>query len=566
MKNNKWIVNSRQRCDLEMLLVGGFNPLTGFLSQEDYDHVLVDNRLTNGQLWPIPVTLDVSDEFAEKIIKGDEIVLCDADNSLLACMQVTDKWKPNKSIEAQLVFGTEDIKHPGVEYLLNKTGNWYLGGSVQLVQLPNYYDFVELRHTPYSLKQYFAQAGFQNIVGFQTRNPIHRAHMELTLRAAEDINGHILIHPVVGVTKPGDIDYFTRVRCYKKILHYYPPQQATLSLLPLAMRMGGPKEALWHALIRKNYGCTHFIVGRDHAGPGNDSYGKPFYDLYAAQETVKEYQNEIGIKILPFQEMVYVKERRQYCPVNEIQPQETALTISGTELRNSLLMERDIPEWFSFPEIISELRQSYPPKHKQGFTLFFTGLSGAGKTTLAQALMSKLMCEGKKNITLLDGDVVRRVLASELGFTKADRDSNIRRIGFVAAEVTKAGGIVLCAAIAPYSGARTENRQLISQYGGYTEVYISTSLSVCEERDTKGLYAKARSGELKGLTGVNDPYEPPHDAEIVIDSSKLSIDESINKIIGFLQDMGYIKISHHDRMPVLPADCEADSAQNIEYA
>lgn len=549
-----------------MLLIGGFNPLTGFLSKADYEHVLAHSRLKNGQLWPMPITLDVSDEFAEKISIGENITLCDSDNSLLAHMQVTDKWKPAKSIEAQCVFGTEDIKHPGVDYLLNKTGNWYLGGTVQLVQLPKYYDFVELRHTPHSLKQYFKYTGFQNIVGFQTRNPIHRAHMELTLRAAEAINGHILIHPVVGLTKPGDIDYFTRVRCYQKILHYYPPHTATLSLLPLAMRMGGPKEALWHALIRKNYGCSHFIVGRDHAGPGNDSMGKPFYDPYAAQELVQEYQNEMGIKILPFQEMVYVKERKQYCPVNELQAQETPLTISGTELRNSLLNERKIPDWFSFPEIMDELRQSYPPKHKHGFTLFFTGLSGAGKTTLAQALMAKLMSEGKRNITLLDGDVIRRILANELGFTKADRDLNIRRIGFVAAEVTKAGGIALCAAIAPYTSARKENRHLISQYGGYIEVYISTSLSVCEERDTKGLYAKARNGELKGLTGVDDPYEPAHDAEIIIDTSKLSIDEGVKKIIGFLQEAGFIQPYHPAPLLNLPADYDTEASQPIEYA
>lgn len=545
MESIKWILNSRQRCDLEMLLTGSFNPLTTFLSQADYENVLSHNRLANGQLWPMPITLDVSDAFAAKIMLGDEIALCDVDNSQLASMKITEKWQPNKLIEAQAVFGTQDDKHPGVDYLLNKSGNWYLSGSVQLVQLPNHYDFVTLRHTPASLRQYFSQMGYQHIVGFQTRNPIHRAHMELTLRAAEEINGHILIHPVVGMTKHGDIDYFTRVRCYQKIMHYYPPQKATLSLLPLAMRMGGPKEALWHALIRKNYGCTHFIVGRDHAGPGNDSRGKPFYDPYAAQEMIAQYQDELSIKMMSFQEMVYVKERKQYCPANELKPEETALQISGTELRNALLTERDIPEWFSFPEIINELRISSPPKHKQGFSLFFTGLSGAGKTTLARALMSKLMAEGIKNITLLDGDVTRRILAGELGFSKADRDLNIRRIGFVAAEVTKTGGIALCAAIAPYAGARIENRQLISQHGGYIEIYTSTSLSVCEERDTKGLYAKARNGELKGLTGVDDPYEPPQDAEIIIDTSNSSIEESVNQIIHYLQENGYIKLSPH---------------------
>lgn len=547
---NKWILTPRQRCDLEMLLNGGFFPLTGFLSQADYENVLSHDRLISKQLWPMPITLDVSHEFAEKIIPGDEIALCDVDNSSIAYLKVTDKWQPNKAIEAQALFDTDDMKHPGVEYLFNKAGDWYLGGPVQLIQLPKHYDFVELRHTPFSLKQHFRQAGHQNIVGFQTRNPMHRAHMELTLRAAEKMNGHILIHPVVGLTKPGDVDYFTRVRCYQKILPYYPAKKATLSLLPLAMRMAGPKEALWHALIRKNYGCTHFIIGRDHAGPGNNSSGKPFYDPDAAQSLVQDYQNEIGIRILPFSEMVYVKERNKYCFTHEVKPQETACSISGTALRNALLNESSIPEWFSFPEIINELHQSYPPKYKQGLTLFFTGLSGAGKTTLAQAFMAKLMSHGMRNMTLLDGDVMRRVLASELGFSKADRNLNIRRMGFVAAEVTKACGIALCAAIAPYAHVRAENRQLISQYGGYIEIYVSTSLAVCTARDTKGLYVKAQKGELKNLTGVDDPYEPPTKPEITIDTATLSIDEGVMKIIRYLQEEGYLKMSA--LAPLLP--------------
>lgn len=564
MKSHKWIVNARQRCDLEMLLIGGFNPLTGFISQADYENVLTQKRLANGHLWPIPITLDVNDDFASRIEPGNVITLCDYDNSALAQMTVTDKWQPNKSDEAFSVFGTNDSKHPGVHYLTNSAGTWYLGGPIQLIQLPKYYDFSELRHTPYSLKHHFTQAGYQNIVGFQTRNPIHRAHMELTLRAAQEIDGHILIHPVVGLTKPGDIDYFTRVRCYKKIMRYYPSDKATLSLLPLAMRMGGPREALWHALIRKNYGCTHFIVGRDHAGPGNDTQGKPFYDPYAAQAMIEQYQNEIGIKVLPFQEMVYVKERKQYRTINEVKSQETALTISGTELRHLLLTEQAIPKWFSFPEIINELRLSYPAKHKQGMTVFFTGLSGAGKTTLAQALMSKLMSEGKRNITLLDGDVTRRVLASELGFTKADRNLNIRRIGLVAAEVTKAGGIALCAAIAPYTEARDENRRLISQYGGYIEIHVATSLSLCIQRDTKGLYTKAQNGELKGLTGVDDPYEAPINAEIVIDTAILTIEESVTTIIASLRQMGYLKIDNPTPFFSLQLNNEEDKNTLIE--
>jgi sulfate adenylyltransferase len=540
---HKWILTSRQRCDLEMLLIGGFNPITGFLSQQDYDNVLFNMRLANNQLWPIPITLDVTDEFAQNISLGNEVELYDGDNTLLARMSVTDKWQPNKSIEAQQVFGTVDTKHPAVHYLFNKANNWYLGGPVHLVQMPKHYDFAELRQTPYSLKQFFSQLGFAKVIGFQTRNPIHRAHMELTLRAATELDGHVLIHPVVGMTKPGDIDYFTRVRCYQKIMHYYPSERASLSLLPLAMRMGGPREAMWHAIIRKNYGCTHFIVGRDHAGPGNNTDGKPFYDPYAAQTLVNQYQDEIGIKLVPFKEMVYVKERKQYCPSNELAPHESALTVSGTELRQMLLHEKPIPDWFSFPEIIQELRSAYPSLRKQGFTLFFTGLSGSGKTTLANALMAKLMSEGRRNITLLDGDVVRRILANELGFSKSDRDLNIRRIGYVASEVTKAGGVVICAAIAPYLSARNENRQLISQHGGYIEIFLSTSLSECEKRDVKGLYAKARQGDLKGFTGIDDPYEAPTHPEIILDTANLTVGEAVAEIITYLKQTGYLSAS-----------------------
>ncbi len=548
METHTWIVTERQRNDVEMLLIGGFHPLNGFLSQADYESVLSANHLLDGQLWPIPITLDVNEIFAEKIVIGDQVILCDADNSALATMTITSKWKPNKLQEAQAVFATNDTKHAGVDYLFNRAGDWYLGGPLNLIQIPKHYDFAELRHSPQILKNIFKQLDCRYVVGFQTRNPIHRAHMELTLRAAKEHDAHILLHPVVGLTKSGDIDYYTRVRCYKKILHYYPKQQVTLSLLPLAMRMAGPREALLHAIIRKNYGCTHFIIGRDHAGPGNDSHDKPFYQPYAAQEFVQKYQEEIGIKIVTFQEMVYVKERKHYCPLNELKHNETALTLSGTKLREALLAEKNIPEWFSFPEIISELRQSCPAKHQQGLTIFFTGLSGSGKTTLAKALLAKLMSEGKRNITLLDGDVMRKMLASELGFTKADRDLNIRRIGFVAAQVTKTGGMALCAAIAPYANVRNENRHLISQSGAYIEVYISTPLAECEKRDTKGLYAKARRGELNGLTGVDDPYEVPNNAELTIDTAQLSIEESVNKIISFMQKAGYLRLEDQSQV------------------
>jgi sulfate adenylyltransferase len=537
----KWNLTPRQRCDLEMLAVDGFKPLAGFMTQNDYENVLQNMRLADGQLWPMPITLDVTAAFAATVEPGQQIELRDFDNLVLARMRIDSKWQPDMALEAQQVFGTTDGTHPAVNYLLTQSGTWYLGGPVEILHAPEHYDFKGLRHTPASLKELFQHMGWSKIIGFQTRNPIHRAHMELTLRAARQVDGNLLIHPVVGMTKPGDVDYFTRVRCYQKLLPYYPQGKALLSLLPLAMRMGGPREALWHALIRKNYGCTHFIVGRDHAGPGNDRDGKPFYAPYAAQELVAEHQTEMDVTILPFQEMLYVKERNIYCTVQEVKESETVLNLSGTELRRALTRQETIPAWFSFPEIIKELHQAYPPRHKQGFTLFFTGLSGAGKTTIAQALTAELMSRGRRNISMLDGDEIRRMLTSELGFSKADRDLNIRRIGFVAAQITKVGGIAICAAIAPYEGAREENRAYISQLGGYIEIYISTALNVCEYRDTKGLYAKARRNEMQGMTGIDDPYEAPTQAEIVIDTTTSSVQQSVSSIIHFLEQAGYLE-------------------------
>lgn len=536
----KWIISERQRYDLEMLATGGFHPLTGFLSQQDYEQVLHQQRLSSGELWPMPITLDVSDDFAATLEIGEEISLCDTDNSILAFLTLKEKWQPNKLAEAAALFGTSDTKHPGVNYLLHSAGNWYLSGALRIVKTPSHFTFSELRLSPQELKKQFSDKNYQHIVGFQTRNPIHRAHLELTLRAAETFKAHILLHPVVGLTMPGDIDYFTRVTCYQKVLKYYPKENTTLSLLPLAMRMAGPKEALWHALIRKNYGCTHFIIGRDHAGPGSDSNGKPFYDPYAAQQLALQHQDEIGIKIVTFHEMIYIKEKKAYSPANEVAPNETALTISGTELRKALLNEQTLPDWFSFPEVMQELRNSYLPKHKKGFTLFFTGLSGAGKTTLANAIQAELMKIGKRNISLLDGDIIRRILNPELGFSKADRNMNIQRIGFVAKEITRTGGIAICSAIAPYEEARNKNRRAISELGGYIEIYVATSIQTCESRDTKGLYASKRKQQLQGLTGVDDLYEAPKNAEIVIDTTVESIEQSVGKIMQYLRSEGYI--------------------------
>ena len=436
-----WDLTLRQMCDLELLLNGGFNPLNGFLGEADYDGVVENMRLADGRLWPIPITLDVSEDFAERIELGQDIALRDQEGVILAIMTVTDRWTPDKAREAAAVFGADDAAHPSVYYLHNNAGRVYLGGPVTGIQQPVHYDFRARRDTPNELRAYFRKLGWRRVVAFQTRNPLHRAHQELTFRAAREAQANLLIHPVVGMTKPGDVDHFTRVRCYEAVLDKYPAATTHLSLVNLAMRMAGPREALWHGIVRKNHGCTHLIVGRDHAGPGKNSAGEDFYGPYDAQELFQKHAEEIGIEMVPFQQMVYVQERAEYQPADSVEDGATVLNISGTELRRRLREGLEIPDWFSFPEVVTELRRTSPPRARQGFTVFFTGLSGSGKSTIANALMVKLMEIGGRPVTLLDGDVVRKHLSSELGFSKEHRDINIRRIGYVASEITKNGGI-----------------------------------------------------------------------------------------------------------------------------
>ena len=523
-----------------MLLNGSFSPLIGFLTEADYNSVVNNLHLSDGKIWPIPINLDVKQEFSKSITIGDKIVLRDHEGVAIAIMTVSDKWTPDKENEAELVYGTQDIGHPAANYLLNQSGEVYLGGKLEGLDIPRHYDYKLHRHSPIELRAQFKKMGWTTIVAFQTRNPMHRAHKELTVRAAQEIGGNLLIHPVVGMTKPGDVDHYTRVRCYKKIMEKFPEDTAIMSLLPLAMRMGGPREALWHALIRKNYGCTHLIVGRDHAGPGIDSKGNPFYGPYDAQDMVNKYADEIGVKMVPFKLMVYVEERAEYMPIDEVPEDLTKLNISGTELRRRLDQDLDIPEWFSYPEVVEELRHAHPPKDRRGFTVFFTGLSGSGKSTIANALLVKFLEHGRRRVTLLDGDIVRINLSSELGFSKEHRNLNITRIGFVASEITKNGGIAICAPIAPYEAIRKYNRELISKVGGYIEVHVSTPLETCEKRDVKGLYAKARKGIIKGFTGIDDPYEKPVNPELSIDTSNISQEEAVQQVLIYLENQGFL--------------------------
>ena len=540
IKNISWDLSKRQLCDIELLLNGAFSPLDGFLNKDDYEAVLKTMRLSNGVLWPMPITLDVDEKFAAQIALGDEISLRDQEGVVIANMRISDLWTPDKSLEAKAVFASEDDSHPGVHYLNNEAGSVYLGGKIVGVTPPLHYDFANYRHDPRSLRKSFAARGWERVIAFQTRNPVHRAHVIMTKRLMAEHRAQFVIHTAVGLTKPGDLDHYSRVRCYKRVLSHYPSNTADLSLIQLGMRMAGPREALWQAIIRQNFGFTHFIVGRDHAGPGRNNRGGNFYGVEAAQKLVLSFQSELNIQILPAPFLRYVEQRGEFCEEDQLLEGEEGLYISGAELRQRLQAGEAIPSWFAYPEVVEELYQTLPPRSRQGYTVFFTGLSGSGKSTLANGLTVKLREMGGRKVTLLDGDVVRQNLSSELSFSKEHRDINIQRIGYVASEITRNGGVAVCAPIAPYKSTRRSVRQMIAQEGSFIEVHVSTPIEICEARDRKGLYAMARAGKIKGFTGIDDPYETPETPDLRIDTSKYDMQQTVQIVIDKLVDIGVI--------------------------
>lgn len=530
-------ISDRNLCDLELLAVGGFSPLDRFMGQEDYQRVLTEMRLANGTLFPIPITLTIDRE--DLPTRGEWITLCDSRRYVIAMMRLEEvfRWDPTR--EARLVLGSTDHRHPLVPEMAH-WGDLCISGELRVINPPKYYDFVDLRRTPAQTRALLSEMGSETVVAFQTRNPMHRVHEALTKRAAERAGGSLLIHPVVGLTKPGDVDHYTRVRVYKTLVeNYYDDYNVVLSLLPLAMRMAGPREALWHALIRRNYGATHFVVGRDHAGPGKDSNGQPFYGPYEAQQMMAQYRDELGVEAVTFRELVYLEDQDDYVSAEDAAGNGKALFISGTQVREEYLAKgRALPSWFTREETADILRESYPPRNKQGLCLWFTGLSGSGKSTIANALTPMLLERGRQ-ATVLDGDVVRTHLSKGLGFSKEDRDTNIMRIGFVAGEIARHNGTVVCAAISPYRNTRSEARKMVGEER-FVEIYVNTPLEVCEERDVKGLYARARRGEIKGFTGIDDPYEAPENAELVLNTVDRTPEDNARAIVAYLEERGFL--------------------------
>jgi sulfate adenylyltransferase len=533
-------LTKRQLCDLELLLNGGFHPVRGFMDRDTYDAVVESCRLPDGSVWPVPVVLDVTADFAQKLGSGQQVALRDAEGFMPAVLTVTEVWEADKGREADRVYGTRSTDHPGVRYLLDRVKSHYVAGTLEGIQVPAHHEFENLWDTPEELRQVFRKMGWRRVIAVHSTDVMHKLHRRVIIDAAKEHQAHILIHPAVGETKPGDLHHYARVHCYKALQRHLPHELTVLSLLPLAMRMAGPREALWHAIINRNFGCTHFLVGPDHASPPSSQNG-PFYGKYEAQELIRDYAAEIGIEVIEQPECRYVPARRSFLTDSDILAEGLeGVSISNTELKSLLIQNRDIPDWFSYPEVLEQLRKVYPPRSRQGITLFFTGLSGSGKSTLANIIFAKLIESGGRPVSLLDGDIVRQNLSSELGFSKAHRDLNIRRIGFVASEITKNGGVAICAPIAPYQATRRAVRELIEQHGAFIEIHVSTPLEVCEQRDRKGLYAKARKGVIPEFTGISDPYEVPEHPELRIDTSELAPTEAAQEILLYLFKEGYL--------------------------
>ena len=533
-------LDDRQLCDFELLATGAYSPLTGFMTRSNYESVLDRMKLQDGTIWPVPICLDVSETVARPLEAGQSVVIRDPEGFLLALLHIEDIWKPDRAKEAGLLYGTSDPRHPGVDRVLNGSGQFYVGGTLEVMNLPLHFDFKQLRMTPAEVRGLYKKLGWNRIVGFHTTNTLHRPEFEMALRAMQKSRANLLLLPAVGVSGPGDFDYYTRVRCYRHVVGYFPPESMVMSLLPISSRQAGPRDALLQCIIGKNYGCTHFIIGHNHADPGGQNGDAAFYDSGQTHDFVAENAADVGVTVIAFNELVYLPFEDEFAARDEIEAGVEIISLSSLDIRDRIRTGRKIPRWATFPEVVGELKKAYPPPVRQGFTIFFTGLSGAGKSTIARVLYAKMLEIGKRPVTLLDGDIVRQNLSNELSFSKEHRDINVRRIGFVASEITKNRGVAICAPIAPYANTRAEIRANIEAVGGFIEVHVATPLEVCEKRDRKGMYAKARAGLIKGYTGIDDPYEIPAAPEVRVDTSGKTPDEAAQEILIYLGQRRFI--------------------------
>lgn len=531
----KWELDERGLADLECITTGVYSPLTGFATEADYNSILKSMRLATGIIWPIPITLQVDEEFAAQLKEGSEISLTKED-SHLAILKISSIYRPDRTEESRSVYRTDDQAHPGVVAIF-KRGAVYLGGDIQVFADLPHTDFFEHRFTPKMTRKIFTEKGWKTVVAFQTRNPIHRAHEHLQKVAMESVDG-LFVNPLVGETKSDDIPSEVRMETYNVILNnYYPQDRVFLGVYPANMRYAGPKEAILHAISRQNYGCSHMIIGRDHAGVGK------YYGTYDAQLIFDEFAGiELLITPLKFEHAFYCKLCEQMvtqrtCPHSK----EAHVFLSGTKVRDMLQNNEMLPREFTRPEVAMILIDSVNGNRKQvqqkGVTMLFTGLSGSGKTTISKALAEELKKRGYR-VERLDADIIRQNLSKGLGFSKEDRDENIRRVGFVCHLMSRNGVIAMMANIAPYRSVREEIRQRI---GEFFEVYVNASLEACEERDLKGLYAKARAGEIKGFTGIDDPYEEPQAPEVVCNTDDETVEESVQKVLDKMEELGIIK-------------------------
>ncbi|AAZ96163.1 sulfate adenylyltranferase, adenylylsulfate kinase [Thiobacillus denitrificans ATCC 25259] len=505
----------QQQCELEMLMTGAYSPLTGFMTRAQCARVESAQQLDDGSFWPSPITLTSRDRALADRRPGERLALRDGEGYMLAILTLSDVWKDGE--------------------------RWHLAGEVEGAALPPHPDFVSLRATPAELRALFVRRGWRRIIAWQARQPMHRAQYEFCLKSAIENEANLLLHPQVG----GDITeapaYFGLVRSFLAIRDRFPAATTQLSLLPAPPPEASGRALLLRAIVARNFGCSLLIAGGEHQPDGGDCRRGEDLTQNRVDPSVAERAEKIGVRLIAYPRMVYVEDRAEHLPEAEAPQGARLLTLSGEEFQRRMRAGLKIPEWYSFPEVLAELHRQTPPRERQGFTVFFTGLSGAGKSTLARALAARLMEMGGRCVTLLDGDIVRRHLSSELGFSKAHRDVNVRRIGFVASEITKNRGIAICAPIAPYRQTRRDVRAMIEAVGGFVEIHVATPIETCESRDRKGLYAKARAGLIPEFTGVSDPYEVPETPELAIDTTGLAIDEAVQQILLKLEHEGYLR-------------------------